>query len=119
MAIKNANQEVLMMAMNALMLDMKGTRVNVIPIWGRNTENVLFGIQAPTMIKGYGVTLSKDGVITVVGDSYGQRFMQREFVAKVNHFYKTAAVIKALQNLNYRTQVKVENKKALIEGALN
>ena len=115
MKIKNANPEVLKVAMAALTTHLKGEQVSVIDIWRGTTEKVMFGIQAEGMTKGYGVNI-KDGEITIIGDSYGQTIRQQNFAGKVEQFYKAAGINMALRKLNYGVQTRVQGTKVHVMG---
>lgn len=116
--IKNANEELVRLTINALAKFLGGQVVTQVQDYSGRWAKVVSGVMVPGAggIRGFGVTIVNDQV-AVVGDDWQQSMKIEAFKKLFENFYTSVAVQRSLNAMGYQTNANVmPNKNIIIRG---
>ena len=113
--IKNPNVELLKQAVEQLAQELNGEIVNEIKdFYGNIMKDFIIAIRTPTLSRGVGVSVSKDGELQLIGDFFGVHSAAEAFQKNLVKTYTALAVAKSLQSLGYNVQAQKQKEKVVI-----
>jgi len=115
--ISNITTDFLKQAIKSLANHINAEIVNEVSDWYGNKHKVVIGLKNINLPRGIGFGVSKDGVLTVDGDSYGQWNEFNKIKALAQNYIKACKVAQNAMALNPASRVttKVQEKAVVLE----